>query len=63
MRCLLLPKPDFSLKKNCYEVIVKQKIYKRSSNYYLHVCMFVNVLRIRISLSIMHIIQTYHVCM
>jgi hypothetical protein len=24
----------FFLKKLCYEVIVKQKIYKRSSNYY-----------------------------
>jgi hypothetical protein len=29
----------------------------------VHVCMFVNVLLIRISLSIMHIIQTCYVCM
>ena len=29
----------------------------------VHVCIFVNVLHIRISLSIMYIIQTYHVCM
>ena len=29
----------------------------------VHVCMFVNVLLIRISLSIMHIIQTCYACM
>jgi hypothetical protein len=27
----------FFLKFLCYEVIVKQKIYKRSTNHYLHV--------------------------
>jgi hypothetical protein len=37
--------------------------YMNTCMYSVDVCMFVNVLLIRISLSVMHIIQTYHVCM
>ena len=37
--------------------------YMNMCMYSMHVCMFVNVLLIRISLSIMHIIQTCYVCM
>ncbi len=31
-----LTSPDFFLKKFCYEVIVKQKIYKWPTNHYSH---------------------------
>jgi hypothetical protein len=37
--------------------------YRNTCMYSVHVCIFVDALRMRISLYAMHIIQTYHVCM
>jgi hypothetical protein len=65
--CFVIYIAGFFFKKNfCYEVFAKQKKKKCSSSNYsymntcmysVHVCMFVNVLLIRNSLSLMH-----HMC-